>query len=90
VLQHELGILRGHTTRPAMRTVDRLFLAAASRLLPRSRWRSFIMTPTTLLRWHRLCLPSPFLLWQLMLRAAMGRFSATISVLLLLILIVQR
>jgi hypothetical protein len=30
------------------------------------------------------------LLWQLMLRAAMGRFSATISVLLLLILIVQR
>lgn|SRR5512146_1243611 len=27
-------------------------LAAASRLLPRSRWRSFLVTPT-LLRWHR-------------------------------------
>jgi hypothetical protein len=53
VLQHELGILRRQTTRPAMTTVDRLFLAAASRLLPRSRWRSFIITPTTLLRWHR-------------------------------------
>ena len=32
---------------------DRVFLAAASRLLPRSRWQSFLVTPTTLLRWHR-------------------------------------
>ena len=32
---------------------DRLFLAAASRLLPCARWRSFIVTPATLLRWHR-------------------------------------
>ena len=31
VLQHELGILRRQTTRPAMTTVDRLFLTAASR-----------------------------------------------------------
>ena len=53
VLQHELGILRRQTTRPAMTTVDRLFLAAASRLLPRPRWGSFIITPTTLLSWHR-------------------------------------
>jgi putative transposase len=30
-----------------------LFLAAASRVLPRERWSSFIVTPTTLLRWHR-------------------------------------
>ena len=36
-----------------MTTVDRLFLAAASRILPRARWRSFVITPTTLLRWHR-------------------------------------
>jgi transposase InsO family protein len=53
VLQHELGILRRRTPRPTMTTVDRLFLAAASRLLPRLRWRSFLITPTTLLRWHR-------------------------------------
>jgi putative transposase len=30
-----------------------VFLAAASRLLPRSSWRSFVITPATLLRWHR-------------------------------------
>jgi len=53
VLRHELAILRRQTTRPAMTTVDRVFLAAASRLLPRARWRSFIITPATLLRWHR-------------------------------------
>ena len=32
---------------------DRLLLAAASRLLRRSRWASFVVTPATLLRWHR-------------------------------------
>ena len=42
VLRHELAILRRQTKRPAMTTVDRLFLAAASRLLPRTDWRSFI------------------------------------------------
>ena len=53
VLRHELGILRRRTRRPAMTAVDRVFLAAASRWLPRDRWRSFVVTPATLLRWHR-------------------------------------
>jgi hypothetical protein len=53
VLRHELAILRRQTRRPAMAVRDRLFLAAASRLLPRARWPSFIVTPATLLRWHR-------------------------------------
>lgn len=53
VLRHELAILRRQTRRPSMTTVDRLFLAASSRLLPRKAWRSFIVTPATLLRWHR-------------------------------------
>jgi hypothetical protein len=33
--------------------MDRLFLAAASRLLPLERWSAFLVTPQTLLRWHR-------------------------------------
>jgi hypothetical protein len=37
VLRHELGILRRRTPRPPMTWTDRLFLAAASRLLPRAR-----------------------------------------------------
>ena len=53
VLRHELAILRRRIRRPAMTWSDRLFLTAVSRLLPRARWRSFIITPTTLLRWHR-------------------------------------
>jgi putative transposase len=53
VLRHELDILRRKTRRPAMTTADRLCLSAASRLLPRARWRSFIVSPATLLRWHR-------------------------------------
>ena len=53
VLRHELAILRRRTRRPAMTWIDRCFLAAASRLLPRARWPSFIITPGTLLRWHR-------------------------------------
>jgi putative transposase len=36
-----------------MTACDRLFLAAVSRLLQRNRWPSFIVTPATLLRWHR-------------------------------------
>jgi putative transposase len=53
VLRHELAILRRTTRRPPITAVDRMFLAAASRLLSRARWRSFIVTPATLLRWHR-------------------------------------
>ena len=53
VLRHELAVLRRGIRRPAMTWTDRLFFAAASRLLPRGRWRSFIITPETLLRWHR-------------------------------------
>jgi hypothetical protein len=53
VLRHELGILRRQISRPRLRRRDRVFLAAASRLLEGSSWRFFLVTPQTLLRWHR-------------------------------------
>jgi homeodomain-containing protein len=53
VLRHELAVLRRHVQRPTFRAADRLFLTAASRMLPRDRWSLFLVTPATLLRWHR-------------------------------------
>jgi len=53
VLRHELAVLRRQAARLEFRPADRVFLAAASQLLPRTSWRSFVVTPSTLLRWHR-------------------------------------
>jgi hypothetical protein len=30
-----------------------MLLAALAKLLPRERWPAFLVTPSTLLRWHR-------------------------------------
>jgi putative transposase len=53
VLRHELAVLRRQIRRPKLRRRDKLFLAAISRMLPRERWAAFIVTPATLVRWHR-------------------------------------
>lgn len=53
VLRHQLAVLKRQVARPRLRRRDRLFLAAASRMLPRQRWSSFLVSPQTLLRWHR-------------------------------------
>jgi putative transposase len=53
VLRHQLRVLRRKTDRPSFTTFDRVLLATASRVLPRDRWASFLVTPQTLLRWHR-------------------------------------
>jgi putative transposase len=53
VLRHQVKVLRRTVRRPELRDRDRAFLAAASRALSRDRWGSFMVTPQTLLRWHR-------------------------------------
>jgi transposase InsO family protein len=52
VLRHELAVLRRQISCPRLVESDRVFLAAASRLLGR-RSRSFFVRPDTLLGWHR-------------------------------------
>jgi putative transposase len=53
VLRHQLVVLGRQQTRPLLEAADRAFLAALARLLPRRRRRGLIVTPQTLLRWHR-------------------------------------
>src|SRR5918996_3201883 len=53
VLRHQVKVLRRTVRRPELRDRDRALLAAASRALSRDRWASFMVTPRTLLRWHR-------------------------------------
>jgi hypothetical protein len=53
VLRHQLAVLRRQVPRPQYTLADRMLLAALAKLLPRERWAVFLVTPSTLLRWHR-------------------------------------
>ncbi len=53
VLRQQLRVLERQRGRPRWETSDRLLLAARSLRLPRPDWRAFLVTPETLLRWHR-------------------------------------
>ena len=53
VLRHQLRVLQRKTAPPRLRVIDRVLLAAARRAIPRERWVAFMVTPATLLRWHR-------------------------------------
>jgi putative transposase len=53
VLRHQLMVVRRQVARPRYTPQDRVILAILAGLLPRERWRAFLVTPATLLRWHR-------------------------------------
>ena len=54
VLRHENAVLRRQVSRVRYMPVDRVWLAALSRLVPRRRWAEvFSVTPATILAWHR-------------------------------------
>jgi transposase, IS6 family len=53
VLRHQLAVLRRRTPRPQMSWTDRAVIAALTRLLPVRRRLGLLVTPSTILRWHR-------------------------------------
>src|SRR5438105_3837213 len=53
VLRHQLNVLQRTAPQPRWRPGDRFIMAALSRRLPRASWRSFLVTPDTITRWHR-------------------------------------
>lgn len=53
VLSHQLTILRRQASRPRFNWTDRALIAALASMVPRERWAAFLVTPETILGWHR-------------------------------------
>jgi len=58
VLRHQLAVLRRQLARPRFTWSNRALVALLAGLVPRERWRSFLVTPQTILGWHRSLLRS--------------------------------
>src|SRR5947207_6267508 len=53
VLRHQLMVLQRQVVRPRYTPADRMVLASLATLISRERWALFLVTPATLVRWHR-------------------------------------
>jgi hypothetical protein len=53
VLRHQLSVLQRRTPRPQITWTDRALIAMLTRLLPVRRRRGLLVTPATILGWHR-------------------------------------
>lgn len=53
VLRHQLGVLRRQVGRARLSWTDRVVIAALAMRLPPARRLGMIVTPATILRWHR-------------------------------------
>jgi hypothetical protein len=49
VLRHQLAVLRRQVKRPRFTWSDRALIVLVAQLVPRDRWRAFLVSPQTIL-----------------------------------------